>query len=502
MMRLSNTTLATLPGAVARPDYDRSAMLPGIVHLGVGAFHRAHQAAMVDARLSAGETGWGIIAASLRSPETALALNPQDGLYTLAVRDGSGTSLRVVGSIMEVIVAQNQERERLIAAMSDPRIRIVSLTVTEKGYCHDPGTGTLNEAHPGIIADLANPHAPTTAPGLIVEALARRRAAGMAPFAVLCCDNLPSNGKTVRRVVARLGALRDAGLGAWIDGEVPFPSTMVDRIVPATTDADRDDIAARLRMHDAWPVMTEPFCQWVIEDQFPAGRPRFEEAGAEMASNVGAYEKMKLRLLNGTHSTMAYLGQLARLETISDTITTPEFARFIRAMMDEEIGTTLPEFSASQLTAYKDALIARYRNPALKHRTAQIAMDGSQKVPQRLMNTIADRLSAGQPITRLGVAVAGFLRFMTGTGETGGALPINDPMAAAFAGAAARAGATGIARLSTEDEARALASRLASEMLAITGVFGALGQRPEVRAAVEAPLASLYYRGALATLGG
>lgn len=500
MTRLSNATLARLPATVARPAYDRSKVTPGIVHLGVGAFHRAHQAVMVDDRLAAGETDWGIIAASLRSPDTADALTPQDGLYTIAVRDGSGTKLRVIGSILEVIVAP-QAREHLIATMADARIRIVSLTVTEKGYCHDPASGTLNESHPDIVHDLANPTAPVSAPGLIVEALARRRAAGVPPFTVLCCDNLPSNGKTVRRVVARLGALRDPALGAFIASEVAFPSTMVDRIVPATTDADRAYIAAEMGMTDAWPVMTEPFCQWVIEDQFPTGRPAFEKAGAEIASDVAAYEKMKLRLLNGTHSTMAYLGQLSGLETISDTISTPAFARFIRRMMDEEIGPTVPGFSAAQLDAYKDALITRYNNPALKHRTAQIAMDGSQKIPQRLMNTARERLSAGQPITLIGLALAGFLRFMTGTGETGAPLPVNDPKAAVFRAAAESVGGFGITRLEAA-EARALAAKLATAMLGIAEVFGETGADARLIAAVEAPLARLLSEGALATVAG
>ncbi|MCA0424941.1 MAG: mannitol dehydrogenase family protein [Proteobacteria bacterium] len=498
MKRLDSTSLNSLPRSVIRPGYDRSAVTPGIVHLGVGAFHRAHQAVMVEDRLAAGETGWGIVAASLRAADTAEALNPQNGLYTLGVRDGSGTQLRVIGAISEVIVATSA-RERLLAAMTDPRVCIVSLTVTEKGYCHDPATGALNETHPGIIADLANPHRPATAPGLVVEALARRRAEGTEPFTVLCCDNLPSNGVTVRRVVSRFGALRDPELGEFIAGEVAFPATMVDRIVPATTDEDRAMVAATLGVRDAWPVMSEPFTQWVIEDRFPAGRPRFEDAGAEITTDVAPYERMKLRLLNGTHSTMAYLGQLAGLETIADTISTPTFARFIRRLMDEEITPTVPGFSEDQLTRYKDALITRYANPALRHRTAQIAMDGSQKLPQRLIGTMRDQLAAGRSIALLGLAVAGFIRFMTGTGERGSALPINDPMAATFSKAVAEAGAAGITRL-PGDQAEALAERLAGSVLTITDVFGETGRDSRVRSAVTKPLARLFSEGALATV--
>lgn len=498
MKRLNAAALAALPASVERPRYDRGAVRTGIVHLGVGAFHRAHQAVMVEDRLVAGETQWGIVAASLRAADTAEALNPQDGLYTVGIRDGSGTRLRVIGAISDVIVAPTA-RERLLAVMSDPSVRIVSLTVTEKGYCHEPATGTLNEAHPGILADLAAPPAPATAPGLIVEALARRRAAGIKPFSVLCCDNLPANGATVRRVVSRFGALRDAGLGAFIENEVTFPATMVDRIVPATTDDDRALVQAALGCHDAWPVMTEPFTQWVIEDRFSAGRPRFEDAGAEMASNVAPYEKMKLRLLNGTHSTMAYLGQLAGLATISDTISTPAFARFIRRLMDEEIGPTVPGFSMPQLDAYKDALIARYQNPALRHQTRQIAMDGSQKLPQRLLGTMRDQLDAGRSIALLGTAVAGFVRFMVGSGENGAALPINDPMAAVFADIVEGVGAGGVTRLSNAD-AEALAERLTPAILGIADVFGDLGRETRVLAAVRAPLSRLFSHGALETV--
>ena len=238
MNRLSRKTLSGLPADVARPGYDPAKTRVGIVHLGIGAFHRAHQAVYVDDRLAAGETGWAICGASLRSPDTADALNPQDGLYTVAVRSGEGERLRVIGAVQRVIVAP-PDPQPLLAAMCDPNVRIVSLTVTEKGYCHDPATGTLREDHPDIIADLANTQAPRSTPGLLVEALRRRRADGIAPFTVLCCDNLPSNGHTVARVVSRFAALRDQDFGGSSGPRWRSPRTMVDRIVPATTDADR-----------------------------------------------------------------------------------------------------------------------------------------------------------------------------------------------------------------------------------------------------------------------
>src|SRR5690606_12767763 len=263
MTRLSANILTKAPAGVAIPNYDRSTLTPGIVHLGIGAFHRAHMAVYVDDLLK-DHPDWAIIGASLRRPDTKEALEPQDGLYTVAVRDANGTHPRIIGSILKVLDA-NSEREDVLALMASPAIRIVSLTVTEKGYCHDPANGELDERHPDIVHDLANPTAPKSAPGMLVEALARRKAAGIAPFTVMSCDNLPSNGETAKRIVTRFASLRDADLGAWV-GDVAFPSTMVDRIVPSTTDADRAEVAVLIGAEDAWPIMTEPFTQWVIED--------------------------------------------------------------------------------------------------------------------------------------------------------------------------------------------------------------------------------------------
>ena len=337
--RLSRRALGQLRPDVRRPNYEISAITSGIVHLGVGAFHRAHQAIYVEDALAAGERQWGIIAASLRQPGTRDALSPQDGLYTLAISSAEGEKLRVVGALRRLLVAP-EDPAALLAAMADPAIRIVTLTVTEKGYCHDPASGELNQEHPDIRADLASPRRPRSATGFIVEALRLRRAAGIAPFTVVSCDNLPANGRTLRRVAVRHAKLLDLDLGAFIAGEVAFPSTMVDRIVPATTDADRAGISERLGRGDAWPVVTEPFTQWVIEDHFPQGRPRFEEHGAELVADVAPYETMKLRLLNASHSTLAYLGYLAGYETIAETMADESFARLISGLMDEEMGPT------------------------------------------------------------------------------------------------------------------------------------------------------------------
>jgi fructuronate reductase len=486
MTRLSLASLAGLPSSVSRPAYDPAAAALGIVHLGVGAFHRAHQAVAIDDRLNAGETGWAILGASLRAADTRDALTPQNGLYSLLVRSGEGTGARVIGSLRDCLVAP-ESPERLVSAMTDPAIRIVSLTVTEKGYCHDPASGTLREDHPDVIHDLAQPGRPRSAPGFLVEALRRRRHAGVAPFTVMCCDNLPANGRTVARVLAGLARLRDPDLAAWIEGEVACPATMVDRIVPATTQADREEARALLGVEDAWPVATEPFSQWVIEDRFTLGRPRLEDAGAEMVSDVAPYELMKLRLLNGTHSTMAYLGFLAGHETVADVIGDPAFAALIPAMMREEIAPTLPVPAGADTAAYQASLISRYRNPALRHRTAQIAMDGSQKLPQRLLGTARDRLAAGAPIDRIALAVAGWMRYVAVRDEQGRHIEVKDPMASRLNEIARGAGLD--------------AAALAGGLLTIAEIFGTdLPADPRFREPVTAALACLIAKGAAQTV--
>lgn len=437
MTRLSATSLAAVPQGVAVPDYDRSTITPGIVHLGIGAFHRAHMAVYVDDLLK-DQPDWAIVGASLRRPDTKEALEPQDGLYTIAVRDAAGTHPRVIGSILKVLDA-NTEREDLLALMASPQIRIVSLTVTEKGYCHDPATGELDQHHPDIVHDLANPTAPKSAPGMLVEALARRHAAGITPFAVMSCDNLPSNGATVKRIVSKLASLRDAALGAWVADKVAFPGTMVDRIVPSTTDADRATVAELIGADDAWPIMTEPFTQWVVEDNFPDGRPAFEQAGAQLVEDVEPFERMKLRMLNGSHSTMAYLGYLAGHEYVSDAMGDPAFVALIHGLMSEEVMPTL-DMPGVDLAAYRDQLLERFANPALKHRTWQIAMDGSQKLPQRLLGTIRDRLASGQSIERLSLGVAAWMRYVMGIDEKGGNIDVRDPLAMRMMAIAAGAG--------------------------------------------------------------
>lgn len=404
--RLSDKTLTALPPPVAVPAYDRSSVTPGIVHLGVGAFHRAHQAAYVDDCLAAGEKGWGIVGASLQSASTAEALGPQDGLYTLAERGSDGEKLRVVGSIGKVLVAP-QDPAALLDTLTDPGVRIVTLTITEKAYLRNAG-GDLDAAHPGIVADLANPVMPQTAHGFLVEALARRRMAGTKPFTILSCDNLPSNGATLHRLLVQFAALRDADLAGLVES-VSCPSSMVDRIVPATTGADRARVSETLGVEDAWPVMTEPFRQWVIEDDFPAGRPGWEKFGVEMVRDVRPFEEMKLRLLNGAHSSIAYLGLLTGHDTVAKSFGDPAIRGFVRALW-AEAAPTLPRDAGLDPESYVAALTERFDNTALQHRTAQIANDGSQKLPQRIVGTALDRLAAGAGVDHLMLTVAAWIR--------------------------------------------------------------------------------------------
>jgi fructuronate reductase len=456
--------------------------VPGIVHLGVGAFHRAHQAAYVEAALASGDVGWGIVAASLRNPATRDALMPQDSLYTLAVRSQDAENLQVIGAIGETLVAP-ESPPALLRALADPRTRIVSLTVTEKGYCHDPATGELNEGHPDIRADLAAPASPRSVVGFLVEALRLRVAAGTPPFTVLTCDNLPANGHTVGRVVTRFAQLRDPGLGRFVESEVAFPATMVDRIVPATTDAGREDVAQRLGLADAWPVVTEPFTQWVIEDRFTLGRPRFEEFGAELVADVAPYETMKLRLLNGSHSTLAYLGYLAGYATVAETMENEDFVRLVANLMDRETGPTLALPHGADVQTYKRSLIERFRNKALHHRTWQIAMDGSQKLPQRLLAPARELLARGAPIDRIALGVAAWMRYVTGLDEKGQPIDVRDPLSER------------LRRLA--DQAGRDAERLSRSLLGLREIFGDdLRADERFSAAVTRALGLLFDKGA------
>ena len=427
--RLSPATLGKIRPGVALPGYDRTQLRPGIVHLGLGAFARAHLAEYTDDLLARQPGDWGIIGVSLKRPDQRDRLAPQGGLYTAVQRDGAQVSARIIGCLRAVLVAP-EDPGAVVAAMADPACHIVSLTVTEKGYCHDPATGRLDPGHPDILHDLAHPDAPRSAIGLITAALARRRQAGRPPFTVLCCDNLPHNGALLAGLVADFAGRADPALAAWIAAHGAFPSTMVDRIVPAATDADLAAAAALTGLADAAPVSHEPFRQWVIEDRFVSGRrPAWESVGAQLVADVAPYEHMKLRLLNGAHSALAYLGYLAGHETIADTIADPCLARYVAHLWRDEIIPVVPAPPGVVLADYADQLRARFANTAIRHRTWQIAMDGSQKLPQRLLSTIRERLARGLPIPALALAVAAWIRYVGGTDEAGQPIDVRDPMA-------------------------------------------------------------------------
>jgi fructuronate reductase len=483
MNGLSRATLSRLPGHVRKPAFDLDALETGIAHLGLGAFHRAHQAVYTDDVLQSGDLRWGIVGASLRAADTRDALRPQDWLYTAAEADQSGERLRIVGSLKDVVVAP-ENPAALLSTLCQPSVKIVSMTVTEKGYCHDPATGELNERHPDIQHDLANPGAPRSTPGFIARAIELRRKNNLAPFTVLCCDNLPSNGHTVHKVVSRLGQMQNAELGTYIQNEIAFPSSMVDRIVPATTDQDRTRIAAALGMQDNWPVMTEAFTQWVVEDRFPSGRPDW---AATFVSDVAPFETMKLRLLNGSHSCIAYLGYLAGYETVAEAMQDADLAGFVRRLMDEEAAPTLKVPGGTDVEGYKTALINRFHNPALRHRTWQIAMDGSQKLPQRLLGTARDRLKSGASIDCIALGIAAWMRYVTGVDEKGQPIDVRDPLRDELR---RRADAAGL-----------VASQLAPALLSIEKIFGTdLPANQKFVHAVTAALDHLITHGASHTL--
>ena len=430
--RLSEATLAPLPAGVQRPAYAREATRIGVVHFGPGAFHRAHQAAYLDDLLAV-DPDWAVCAVSLRSPDVRDALLPQDGLYALALLDAQ-PRLRVIGAIRELLCAPRQRRA-VMSRLVDPQVRLVTLTITEKGYCLSPDG--VDAAHPDIARDLAAPEQPASAIGWLVAGLRERRARGLAPYTVLSCDNLADNGGRLRRAVLDYARRIDRGLAAWIQAQVAFPCSMVDSITPATDEALRARVSAALGVDDAWPVQRESYAQWVVEDDFCNGRPPLERVGVVVATDIAGYDRAKLRLLNAPHSALAYLGALMRLDTVADAMCEPALASFVERLMREDIAPTLSLPAGLDVGAYVDAILARFRNTAIRHLLAQIAWDGSQKIPVRVLGTIGDALATGGRIDRLCLVVAGWLHFALRQGRDGVALV--DPMDAALGQAASLA---------------------------------------------------------------
>ena len=522
MNRLTPATLAGLESSAMRPRYDREGLRAGIVHLGLGAFARAHLAAVTEMALHAsGDLAWGIVGVSLRQADTRDALAPQGGLYTLALRDAGPDgapreALQIIGALMQVLVAPDDPRA-VLQRIAHPDTRIVSLTVTEKGYHHEPATGALRLQDADIAHDLLHPDAPRSTLGFVVRGLQRRMRRSLPAVTLLSCDNLPANGDTLRGLVLAFAQQVDAELQEWIAVRCSFPNSMVDRIVPRTTDADRERIAQRLGLRDAWPVVAEPFREWVVEDHFVAGRPAWElggpNGGARFVLHAEPFERLKLRMVNGSHSALAYLGVMAGLRTVDQAVGAAPLRRFIDTLMRDEIEPTLPTLPGLDLAEYRTRLLRRFANPALQHQTRQIAMDGSQKLPQRLLGTVRDRLRGGQPITHLALAVAVWVHYLGGVDETGQAFEVQDPLAAALAQQlavadqaahqashqAAPPASCPATRQSAADSA-AHEQRRVAVFCAFAPVFGELGGDVRFVQAVARHTLSLREHGVMATL--
>lgn len=432
MTSLSRASLATLPGIVARPGHAPEAICTGIVHFGPGAFHRAHQAAYVD-RLLDHDPRWGIAAVSLRSGGTTDALKAQDGLYTLAVIDRE-PSMRIIAAHSDAIGPG--EGARLRKLLASPEIRIATSTVTEKGYCL-AGDGSLDFAHPDIAHDLARPAEPASVIGWIVAGLGDRRAAGLPPFAMLCCDNMTGNGAKLRAACVALAREQDVGLADWIAEEVSFPDSMVDSITPASDATFLAKVQGTLGVEDRAAVQRESFTQWVLQRFDMADGPDLASAGVTLTSDVRGYEQAKLRILNGAHSTLAYVGLARGHETVFEAMSDNELEGFVTRLVHRDIAASLAPVEGLDKAAYADAVLNRFRNPEIRHLLSQIAWDGSQKLPYRLLDTTRAALDAGRGVERLAVPVAAWIAFLRRKAEAGET--VTDPLADTLAAAATSA---------------------------------------------------------------
>jgi fructuronate reductase len=425
--RLTEASLHSVRTGTILPTYQRANTRFGIVHIGPGAFHRAHQAYYVDTLLHS-DKRWAISALSLKSTGLRDALEPQQGLYTL-VELGAAPRARVIGAIRELLVGAT-DAERAFARLTARDTRIVSMTVTEKGYCLD-AQNLLDRANPDIVHDLGNPGAPRSTIGWLVEGLRRRRAAGIAPFAVLSCDNLPENGKVLQRALIAFASATDTGLARWIESDVVCPRTMVDSITPATDDALRKRTLGMTGVVDEWPIQREPFTQWVVED-VPAMRDAdWPSVGVTLAKDVGIFDRAKLRLVNGPHSTLTYLGLLRGHESVADAMRDEQLAQFVELLMTEDLAPSLGADPGFDVEHYISAVLARFRNPGIRHLLSQIAWDGSKKLPVRITITLGEALSAGRPIHRLVMPIAAWMRFIARQAKAG--IAIVDPDATRLA---------------------------------------------------------------------
>lgn len=491
-MRLNLQSLPMLPANIQRPAYDASKAGIGIVHLGIGAFHRAHQAAYTDAAMAHSGGHWGICGVSLKSAAVRDQLTPQDGLYSVrSVAQAGDTwraevrdTWRVVGSVREVLFAPEQ-MTAVIARIARAETKIVSLTVTEKGYRANVGKREPLWDHPDIINDLLHADQPVSVLGVLAAGLHERFRKRGAPLTILCCDNLLENGAVLEALVHQFVTRRYPQIMPWLRDNMRFPSSMVDRIVPATKPADLADAAAALGVADFGVVRAEPFSQWVTENNFAGERPAWDAVGVQFVSDVKPFEKLKLRLLNGSHSLMAYLGYLAGYETIAQTIADPAFARLVAALM-VEAEVTLEPIDGVDLAAYSEQLISRFGNSANGHGCAQVAMDGSQKIPQRWIAVAAERLANGHEINAVTLATAGWIRYVYGINELHERIAIHDPLAGEFAAIAAKHAYDALT--------------FADAVLRIDSVFGPVGRNPAFAAPVKRYVSQLFRDGAQATV--
>ncbi len=428
---LNRASLKAIAARARVPSFDPAGLPASIVHVGVGGFHRAHQAVYLDDLLAqGGKREWGLFGVGLLPHDARMrdVMRAQDCLYTLVERGAGGDQARVIGSIGGFLLAQDG-REAVIEKMASRECRIVSLTITEGGYYVNKGTGQFDEAHADIRHDLEHPHEPTCSFGYLAEALDRRRQRGLAPFTVMSCDNLQGNGDVARRTFLAFAERRDAGLAGWTAGNGAFPNAMVDRITPATTDAHRAMVRETFGIEDGWPVVTEPFKQWVIEDRFPLGRPAWERVGAQMVSDVHPYEMMKIRLLNASHQALCYIGMLLGYRYADETMADADIHSLVEHMMDDEVTPLLPPVPGIDLAQYKRTLLERFANPVLRDQLARIGTEGSARIPGFVLPSILDRLSRGGPMRALTFTVAAWFCYLTGTDDRGQPLPINDPIA-------------------------------------------------------------------------
>ncbi len=482
---LNARTLTYLNGRLPVPAYDRDLVTPGVVHFGVGGFHRAHQAMYHDRLLNQGTAlDWGICGVGVMAADRRMqqALAAQDGLYTLVLKHSDGTyEPRVIGSIVEYLFAPD-DPEAVIEKMAAQSTRIVSLTITEGGYNISDVTGEFDVTNPDVIADLEPGAVPRTTFGLITEALRRRRKLGLAPFTVMSCDNLQGNGHLSRKVFTTFARLRDPELGDWVDRETRFPTSMVDRITPVTTDADRAEVRDRFGIDDLWPVVCEPYTQWVLEDTFTAGRPAYEKVGVQVVDQVEPYELMKLRLLNGSHQALCYFAYLAGYRLVHEAARDPLFRAFLLGYMDEEATPTLPPVPGVDLEGYKHTLIERFSNPQVRDTIARLCAQSSDRIPKWLLPVIREQLAVGGEIRRSAAVVASWARYAEGVDERGEPIEVVDRFADSL---------TQLARHERTEPGAFIANR---------DVFGDLADDKRFVAAYLSALDSLHQRGARATL--